>query len=97
MFGCFSHICFCNWINFFDLCACVRRYYPPVSSERALTSAWDQAPAAEGVTILFTFLEGASQLKSMGKKIADDALWRLQSVVCSIREKIHDNHEFIYL
>lgn len=39
------------------------------------------APAAEGVTILFTFLEGASKLKELGKEVAREALWRLQAVV----------------
>jgi len=58
-------------------------YYPPVSSKKVLTSAWNMAPAAEGVTILFTFLEGASKLKELGKEVAREALWRLQAVVRS--------------
>jgi hypothetical protein len=61
-------------------------YYPPVSTVKALTPAWDAAPSASGVTILFAFLEGGNKLKELEpKQAASEALWQLQAVVSAVK------------
>uniref|UniRef100_A0A061RW70 Adenylate cyclase n=1 Tax=Tetraselmis sp. GSL018 TaxID=582737 RepID=A0A061RW70_9CHLO len=70
--------------------------YPPVSSIKPLTPSWDQAPAAENVTILFTFIESWNKLKSWDKTqepgtLADDVR-SLQAVV-RYNLVIHNGYE----
>ena len=70
-------------------CLCGNRYYPPPSSLKSLTPSWDMAPAAEGVTIVFTFIESWGKLKAWnrmeelhgGSGALDRDLKKLQAVV----------------
>jgi len=57
-------------------------FYPPVSTHKQLTSPWSAAPPAKDVTILFTFVEGVSELKAaLPEEMIAEAMQQLQAVV----------------
>lgn len=59
----------------------LRRYYPPPTSISQVTPAWWQAPPGDNVTILFTFVEGASRMKARNQAAYSHALQQMQDVV----------------